>query len=68
MIPVPCILQDLLDDPDVFVCVLIDEVESLTAARRAGNVGLAQLLRDVGLAQLLRLAQLLLMLVWLNSF
>ena len=38
MAPHPrCLRQDLLDDPDVFVCVLIDEVESLTAARRAGK-------------------------------
>ena len=33
--------QDLLDDPDVFVCVLIDEVESLTAARKAGTTVLS---------------------------
>ena len=31
-------IRDLLDDPDVFVCVLIDEVESLTAARKAGSI------------------------------
>lgn len=32
-------IKDLLDDPDVFVCVLIDEVESLTAARKAALSG-----------------------------
>ena len=32
-------IRDLLDDPDVFVCVLIDEVESLTAARKAALSG-----------------------------
>jgi len=32
-------IHDLVDDPDVFVCVLIDEVESLTAARKAAIAG-----------------------------
>eukprot|EP00658_Telonema_sp_P-2_P066474 TRINITY_DN55487_c0_g1_i2.p1 TRINITY_DN55487_c0_g1~~TRINITY_DN55487_c0_g1_i2.p1 ORF type:complete len:413 (-),score=102.36 TRINITY_DN55487_c0_g1_i2:356-1594(-) len=32
-------IQELVEDPDVFVCVLIDEVESLTAARKAAIAG-----------------------------
>lgn len=30
-------IQELIDDPKALVCVLIDEVESLTAARRASS-------------------------------
>uniref|UniRef100_A0A7S1P1G3 AAA+ ATPase domain-containing protein n=1 Tax=Vitrella brassicaformis TaxID=1169539 RepID=A0A7S1P1G3_9ALVE len=30
-------IRSLVSDPDSFVCVLIDEVESLTAARRSGG-------------------------------
>ncbi|KAI8617792.1 P-loop containing nucleoside triphosphate hydrolase protein [Chytriomyces sp. MP71] len=33
-------IKDLCDNPDVFVCVLIDEVESLTAARKAAVSGM----------------------------
>lgn len=32
-------IQELIDDPDVLVCVLIDEVESLTAARKSAMSG-----------------------------
>mmetsp|Transcript_1268 Transcript_1268/g.2485 ORF Transcript_1268/g.2485 Transcript_1268/m.2485 type:complete len:427 (+) Transcript_1268:210-1490(+) len=32
-------IRDLVDDEDVFVCVLIDEVESLTAARKSALSG-----------------------------
>ena len=32
-------IQELIDDPDVLVCVLIDEVESLTAARKSAMNG-----------------------------
>ena len=32
-------IQELIDDPDVLVCVLIDEVESLTAARKSVLTG-----------------------------
>ncbi len=28
-------IQELVDDPDAFVCVLVDEVESLAAVRKA---------------------------------
>ena len=30
-------VQELIDDPVAFVCVLIDEVESLAAARKASS-------------------------------
>ncbi|XP_067948861.1 pachytene checkpoint protein 2 homolog isoform X2 [Watersipora subatra] len=30
-------IQELIDDPEALVCILMDEVESLTAARRAGG-------------------------------
>ncbi|KAJ1332730.1 hypothetical protein BSLG_008359 [Batrachochytrium salamandrivorans] len=33
-------LHDLLDDQDTFVCILMDEVESLSAARKASAAGL----------------------------
>jgi hypothetical protein len=32
-------IQELVADPEAFVCVLIDEVESLTAARQAAMSG-----------------------------
>ncbi|XP_065180092.1 pachytene checkpoint protein 2 homolog [Sycon ciliatum] len=32
-------IQELIDDPDALVCVLIDEVESLTMARKAAMSG-----------------------------
>lgn len=32
-------IDDLAQDPEAFVCVLIDEVESLTAARQAAVSG-----------------------------
>lgn len=32
-------IQELIDDPDALVCVLIDEVESLTAARKSAMSG-----------------------------
>lgn len=32
-------IQELIEDPDALVCVLIDEVESLTAARKASMAG-----------------------------
>ncbi|XP_013381834.1 pachytene checkpoint protein 2 homolog [Lingula anatina] len=32
-------IQELIDDPEALVCVLIDEVESLTAARKASMSG-----------------------------
>ena len=32
-------IQELIDDPDVLVCVLIDEVESLTSARKSAMSG-----------------------------
>lgn len=32
-------IQELIEDPDALVCVLIDEVESLTAARKAAMTG-----------------------------
>ena len=32
-------IREILDDGDAFVCVLIDEVESLTAARKAALGG-----------------------------
>jgi SpoVK/Ycf46/Vps4 family AAA+-type ATPase len=32
-------IQELIDDPEVLVCVLIDEVESLTAARKSAMSG-----------------------------
>jgi len=32
-------IRDLLDDNESFVCVLIDEVESLTAARQSAMSG-----------------------------
>ena len=33
-------IHDTLDDDDTFICLLIDEVESLTAARKAAASGL----------------------------
>lgn len=30
-------IQEMIEDPKVFVCVLIDEVESLSAARKASS-------------------------------
>lgn len=32
-------IQELIEDPEAFVCVLIDEVESLTAARKSSMSG-----------------------------
>ncbi len=32
-------IGELVDDPDALVCVLIDEVESLTASRKAAMMG-----------------------------
>ncbi len=32
-------IQDLIDDPEALVCVLIDEVESLTSARKSAMAG-----------------------------
>ena len=32
-------IQELIDDPEIIVCVLIDEVESLTAARKSAMSG-----------------------------
>ncbi|XP_052816316.1 pachytene checkpoint protein 2 homolog [Mya arenaria] len=32
-------IQELIDEPDALVCVLIDEVESLTAARKGAMSG-----------------------------
>ena len=32
-------IQEFIDDPDTLVCVLIDEVESLTTARKAAMSG-----------------------------
>ena len=32
-------IQELIDDPEALVCVLIDEVESLTAARKSAMAG-----------------------------
>ena len=32
-------IQELIDDSDILVCVLIDEVESLTAARKSAMSG-----------------------------
>ena len=34
-------VRELLEDGDAFVCILIDEVESLTAARKAAVAGRA---------------------------
>jgi len=30
-------IQEMIEDPKVFVCVLIDEVESLSAARKSNS-------------------------------
>ncbi len=32
-------ITELIEDPDALVCVLIDEVESLTASRKASMSG-----------------------------
>ncbi len=40
-------IQDLVDDPAAFVCVLVDEVESLAACRKSSGTDPSDAIRVV---------------------